>query len=186
MGEGELKLFTQLLACADSYLEFGSGGSTCVATALVKHALISVEGDADWAGKVAAECARHTDWMQPQMHYVDIGPTGNWGMPTDPETRSRWPDYHGRIWEHTDAAAADLLFVDGRFRVACCAQVALHARSNATIVVHDYTSRVRYHVVEMFLRPIARADDLVVFKPRLDRDPQKVRELLAAYERNPN
>ena len=181
MTDSELRLFNNVLACADNYLEFGCGGSTAAAAARVKNSIISVDSSQHWVDEVTEFCARQPAWVQPQMYYVDVGPIGNWGTPTDPATRDRWPDYHARIWEHPQAANADLYMVDGRFRVACCLQIALHARSDVLVAVHDYAARPEYHVVTEFLRPVVRAEGLWVFQRRRDHNQNRLRAMLSEY-----
>ncbi len=181
MTDLELQLFESVLACSENYLEFGSGGSTCTAASRVKNSIISVDSSPQWIDRVRAACAIQQDWVQPQIFLVDIGPVGNWGIPIDPDTRQRWPNYHTRIWDHPAAVNADLFMVDGRFRVACCLQILLHARPDAVIAFHDYESRQHYHVVAQFLRPIARVEDLSIFLGRRDYDHDHVRQILQEY-----
>jgi hypothetical protein len=84
------------------------------------------------------------------------------GVPIDASTKSRWPDYHSNIWKIPDSAAADPYFVDGRFRVACFAQIVLHC---AVIGIHDFNSRPNYHCVREIAREIATTGDLSFFRP---------------------
>jgi hypothetical protein len=178
MTEHERQLFASLLACSDRYLEFGCGGSTALAAERVRKAIISVESDRAWTEEVAKYCAARPASLQPEMVYVDIGPTGAWGTPRDPAARDRWPDYHSRIWENPRAADSDLVMIDGRFRVACALQTLLHTRSETMIMIHDYTDRTQYHIVETLMRPVARAETLWVFQRRRDHDQNGVRALL--------
>lgn len=87
------------------------------------------------------------------------------GFPIDPSTKDRWPNYHSAIWNTVDVAEADLYFVDGRFRVACFAQIVLHCSPTAIIGMHDFASRPAYHCVKEIAREIARVGDLSFFLP---------------------
>ncbi|MCX7376806.1 MAG: hypothetical protein NTY94_08705 [Alphaproteobacteria bacterium] len=177
----ERRLFENTLSCSENFLEFGSGGSNCEAAARVKGSILSVDSSLTWVEKVTQTCAAQPGWVQPQMLFVDIGPTGNWGFPLDPTTRTRWPSYHTGIWDKPMAANADLFLVDGRFRVACCLQILLHARSNALIAFHDYDNRTHYHVVAPFMRPVAQAGYLTLFLRRPDYDQNQVRHMIRGY-----
>ena len=55
------------------------------------------------------------------IHGVDIGEVGDWGVPKNLTNSSTWPSYSDAILKY--GYEADLVLVDGRFRVAC----ALHA-----------------------------------------------------------
>lgn len=174
----EVGLFTGLLSCCDRYLEFGTGGSTCLASSLARTSVISVDSDDAWLGRVQAECARHPNWKQPQLFGVDIGPTGSWGWPTDPTTRNRWPDYHTRVWSEAAATGADLVMIDGRFRLSCYLQTILRGRPDVIIAMHDFAGRAAYQAAHRFGREIARTGELSVFARRPDCDLAAARRLL--------
>ena len=54
-----------------------------------------------------------------------------------------WPTYSSVIAGHR---SADVVFVDGRFRVACICAALLYTAPGTIIMVHDWI-RSRYHVV---------------------------------------
>jgi hypothetical protein len=178
MTDKELDLFKTFIGRATNYVEFGAGGSTCVAAPLVKNSIVSVDSSDVWLQKVADVCAAQPTWVQPTLLFVDIGPIGAWGSPTDPGTRDRWPDYHEKVWEIPGTSEADLYMVDGRFRIACFMQSLLHARPGALIAIHDFTSRPAYAVVTEVAEQVASVDTLAVFRKREDQDEVRIRELL--------
>lgn len=186
MSPAELGLFKSFLACADRYLEFGSGGSTCLAASLAKKAIISVDSSDEWLAKVAAECSSFADAPAPRLVKVDIGPVGDWGKPTDPATRDRWPSYYSNVWSEPESADCDLYLVDGRFRVASFMSVVLRCRPTAIIIVHDFASRSGYHVVKEVCREVARAEDLSVFQIPTAVDTAHARAILEKYAYNPD
>jgi hypothetical protein len=140
MTEQELWLFEQLLACSGKYLEFGSGGSTCLAAATVSTSVIAVDSSKLWLDKVAEWCSANGCRVTPELVHADIGEIGKWGWPHDPDSRHRWPSYHGGVWENPAASDADLYLIDGRFRVACFMQVIVHANPDSIIAFHDFAS----------------------------------------------
>ena len=113
LSKAEHQLLHSFLICSNTYVEFGAGGSTCMAAALVRQAITSIDSSKEWLDSVAAFCAKNPNLIQPNLIHVDIGPVGEWGMPTDPETKSRWPDYHSKIWEFSSSHNADF-FLGGR------------------------------------------------------------------------
>lgn len=185
MSEAEFRLFENVVRCARRYVEFGAGGSTCLAASLVEGPVVSVDSSTEWLDEVARACASRPGWTQPRLLHADIGPTGDWGRPTDPTTRDRWPGYHEAPWTISGTESADLYMVDGRFRVACAMQVLLRCRPDAVLVMHDFSSRREYHVVRGFARELAIAEDLSVFQRRPDFDVEKARQTLARHAFDP-
>jgi hypothetical protein len=184
MSAAELALFQAFLRHSRRYVEFGVGGTTVLAAAQVTEWVVSVDSSQPWIEKTRAACAGAH--LQPEFHFVDIGPLTEWGFPTDPSTKSRWKFYSGGLWRHERVSQADLYFVDGRFRVACFAQVVLRCRTEAAIGFHDFGSRRHYHVVREIGREIASAEDMTFFLPRSDAQARaRARELARIYEMEP-
>jgi hypothetical protein len=161
MSSAERHLFESLVRCSKRYLEFGAGGSTCLAAATPKEWLITVDSSAEWLKNVA-DATRESP-TRPETVFIDIGPVRDFGAPSDPTTRPRWPAYHEQVWSRPECANADLYFVDGRFRVACTLQCLLRGRPGTPIMVHDFASRPQYHVIRSFARELAIAENLSVF-----------------------
>jgi hypothetical protein len=166
MSPSEARMFEKFLACADRYLEFGSGGSTAMACGLVKSEVTSVDSSAEWLRKVGEHCAESNLRIVPDLIHVNIGQTGDWGYPTNEVEKEKWHLYYSGIWSRPSASNADLYMVDGRFRVACFMQAVLHCEQGAVIMVHDFRSRESYHVVRDVAREIAFSEELSAFVPR--------------------
>ena len=182
MSEAELGLFVSFAKCSDNYLEFGTGGSTCLAASNVRNSITALDSSAAWIDKVAEYCSDSKLPIAPNLIHVDIGPTGDWGYPTDPTTRHRWSSYHSNIWADANTLDVDLFLIDGRFRVACFVQAVLHAKPNAVILMHDFQSRKQYHVVREIAREVATVEDMSVFLPVGGETRHRAREILQAYE----
>lgn len=163
MSDQEIRLFDSFIRNSQRYVEFGAGGSTVYASRFVSRSIISVDSSTEWLSKVEAGCAGFEADLT--LMHADIGATGDWGYPTDPNTRMRWPSYHTGLWQNPAASQADLYFIDGRFRVACFAQALLHGGANAVLGIHDFTSRPHYHCVREVAREIATAEDISFFIP---------------------
>ena len=135
-----LEWFEERLGKAQSYLEFGSGGSTIWAAELgVKT--VSIECDRFFARSVSKSL--------PNPHNVtlidvDIGLTGPWGVPLpgspNPQRVAKWKNYveapFSKLYH-----LPDLILVDGRFRRACalrCAIAAQETGSSADLLFDDY------------------------------------------------
>lgn len=166
MSADELNLFLCFIRNSTSYLEFGTGGSTFVASQNVKESIISVDSSQEWLDKVMTACTGSK--VVPKLIYVDIGKVGDWGVPLEREKMETWPRYHENVWEIGESANADLIMVDGRFRVACFAQAVLRGKRSAIIGIHDFNSRPQYHCVRDMAREIASVESLSFFQPRDD------------------
>ncbi|PWB88799.1 hypothetical protein C5688_18925 [Methylocystis sp. MitZ-2018] len=163
MSEPEKSLFLSFLQCAQNYLEFGSGGSTIIASNTVSGHVWSVDSSVEWLEHVR----QHASFKQEKatLHHVDIGTVGNWGWPEEKSKAQAFPNYSREVWKLCKDAVVDLFLVDGRFRVACFAEVMKRASANSIIMVHDYTNRPQYHTIERIARRVAVADTLAVFQP---------------------
>jgi hypothetical protein len=168
MSEEEAALFLSFVRNSRIYLEFGTGGSTYLASKYVGDSIISVDSSQEWLDKVALACSPNP--TKPKLVFIDIGPTGDWGYPTDASTSLRWPTYHSAVWKDPRSIEADLYLVDGRFRVACFAQIVLHCTSSAIIGIHDFRSRSAYHCVREIAREVATAGDMSFFLPSPEKD----------------
>jgi hypothetical protein len=181
MSEKERELFVAFVRNAKHYVEFGCGGSTFVASSLVKHSILSIDSSQEWLDIVTSACS--DSGTELRTLHVDIGPVGEWGVPTDPNSKDKWPAYHEKVWEIKGSETADLYMIDGRFRLACLAQVVLHCSPNALICFHDFTSRSGYHPAHKIAREVATAEDLSIFLP-LEGAQEPARELLKEYKLN--
>lgn len=186
MRPDEVALLRSLLACSRNYVEFGAGGSTCLAAQTVAQSVLSVDSSSDWLDKVAAISAKKAYPVQPILSHVDIGAVGDWGYPKDETMRSRWPAYHEAVWSHPAAGGADTVMVDGRFRVACFMQVMLHCRPDTVAIVHDFSDRPQYADVHKVAREVVRSANLSAFVRRSDTNPGKVEKLLDQYRFSPD
>ncbi|MCG2643810.1 MULTISPECIES: hypothetical protein [Bradyrhizobium] len=179
MTDAERLLFTSFANCSQRYLEFGSGGSTWIAASTPKEWLITVDSSQEWLAKVSEETKDSP--TQPRTQFVDIGPLGEWGAPTDVSTRDRWPQYHEAVWQIAESIVADFYFVDGRFRIACMMQCFLRCRQDAFIAIHDFQRREYYHIVREFGREIAMTENLSVFVRSVDFDARRANDVLKKH-----
>lgn len=195
MSNAERRLFYELLDKATSYQEFGAGGSTVVALKRenIKH-IHTIEGARDWVRILRRRQDVSSAITEGRMTlvYADIGPTGAWGNPTRRfgkyPGKATWPEYSGKAAERADGVRFDLIFVDGRFRVACLLKALKRvpdSERNVTVfAMHDYTNRKQYHVVERFVRPMNTVNTLNVFQAKADINQTALDEAIAVYDYN--
>lgn len=171
-----LDRLTECLKAARSYLEYGAGGSTVLAIELGVRRVVSVESDRGFLQAVKLAACGSEDDDRLTEHFVDIGPTAEWGNPTDRSCSARWPAYPSTVWRrYLDGQDyPDLVLIDGRFRVACFLTTLMMAPSGTTILFDDYFDRPNYHVVEKYLAPVSRAGRMAEFVTNGDSLPPTV------------
>ncbi len=167
------------LARSGFYLEFGSGGSTVLASRLGLET-ISVDNDAYFLRAVSRKLA--AGHRVTQIH-ADIGLTVEWGYPAfkrpTPARLARWRRYialpFARIAERN--RFPDFVLVDGRFRVACALESARQAQlagQATTIMVDDYGLRDQYAPLEKHLGAPRRVGRAALFEIAPDGPPPAV------------
>lgn len=138
---------------ANAILEYGSGGSTILAAELGTpcHA---VESDARWSLMLTESLGeRFGGRSSAKVHYVDIGPTKEWGYPKNAQKWDQYWQYPLSVWNAPDLEQPDLVLIDGRMRAACFAAVLLNAKKKTTVLFDDYKQRTVYHGVERYVEP---------------------------------
>lgn len=183
MSDAELKVFIKYISASRKYLEFGAGGSTCLAARLVAERIVTIDSSLLWLSKVWSWC-KANGVLEPHTVFADIGPVAEWGRPTDPGSRFKWPGYHGCVWATENGQDFDLFMVDGRFRVACFMQVLLHCRPGAIVMFHTFASRPQYHVVRTLAEQIDAVEDLAIFRVPETIDRETATRLLAEHAYN--
>jgi hypothetical protein len=144
------------------YQEFGVGGSTVLAIRGGLESVVAVDSDPDWVDAALRhpEIAAAIRVGRADIRHADIGPVAQWGYPSDPGHIRSWPAYIGTAWDvwAQRNEMPDLIFVDGRFRVACCLSVILVAEANPDltreirVLLHDVGPERPYYdeVLEFF------------------------------------
>jgi hypothetical protein len=94
----------------------------------------------------------------------DLGPVRDWGIPTDKSYRSRWPTYSREVFK--EQIPFDLVFVDGRFRVACALAALLELKNPFRVLIHDFPNRPQYHILLPFFEVENQVGRLVVLLPK--------------------
>ncbi len=185
MTHNEVQVLESFLRVSNRYLEFGSGGSTFLATKFVREAVTSVDSSQKWLDDVKEACIAADHTTVPTLIFENIGDIGEWGFPKDEEFRDSWPNYYNNVWKTAGKSDVDLYLVDGRFRVACFMSVLQHCLPTSIIMIHDFESREYYHCVKSVARQIASADDLAIFMPDNSVSASEIEAILARHAFDP-
>ena len=161
----EINLLIQYYKKSNQYLEFGSGGSTFLALINSNIKIYSVESDENWLNYLRSySIVRKNEGERLEFYHINIGKVGKWGYPINSDMKDNYPNYSMSVFNKINSSDIDLVFIDGRFRVACALAVILNCSNDATMLIHDYTCRENYHVIEEFVDKIEIVDTLAVFK----------------------
>lgn len=157
------------LAKAQVYLEYGSGGSTVLASSY-PLLLVTVESDRRFLDAALAKASGgRAEIVAVHAALGVIGPGGspivNWPKHRSIEKGRR---YTSAPWEHLTERRAmpDLILVDGRYRVAATLEslLRLPAHSNALFVVDDFAERDYYQPILEFAEKPEYIDRLLAFR----------------------
>ena len=155
MPEAEAEAVRTAYRSASRIIEYGTGGSTLFAANETGATLLGIESDAAWVEKLGGWLNSNQSCREGIfVRHVDIGPVGAWGIPKDSSRYQNYPAYPLSPW--IDPAPGldpaqdppDLVFIDGRFRLACFAATVLNATAPLTVLWDDYRRRPGYHRAE--------------------------------------
>ncbi|WP_425098556.1 hypothetical protein [Tropicibacter sp. S64] len=151
--EAEAALLRAAYEEAEVLLEYGSGGSTVMASEMTGKTVFSVESDKDWAQMMRGFLAENPPAAGTEVDVIwsDIGATKEWGHPVDHTEFQRYPRYALEVWGLPEFRQPDVILVDGRFRQACALTAAFMAQKPVTVLFDDYVQRKHYHKVEEVL-----------------------------------
>ena len=187
METSEIVLLMKYLHNAVNYLEFGLGGSTCLACnySNIKN-IYTVEASEKWIEllKKYSLIQNHLSEKKIIIDYIDInGDDDNWSYPKNDVKKHNWKNYYNP-W-NSISFKPDFILIDGRFRVACLLHCLLNIYNtdhNCVIGIHDYSIRDHYHIVEKFLNILEYKETLYIFTIRVYIDIKDIKCILYNYE----
>ena len=134
MTNKELKAFCSFMKPGNIYFEFGSGGSTNIAS-YYKIKTYSVESDYTWHKKLKDNDIK--------ANYITIDlKSSKYGYPGKKTNNEDWKRY---IQSYRKEYNADIILIDGRFRVACALDIFSKITEETIILFHDYTYRKNFY-----------------------------------------
>lgn len=153
----ELKAFCYFMKSDNIYFEFGAGGSTNIAS-YYKVKTYSVESDVNWHKKL-----KENNII---ANYITVDLKANSiGFPGKETNVEDWKKY---IQAYKSEYNANIIFIDGRFRVACSLDIFSKIKNDTIVLIHDYTNRYKYHIIENYYIKIKTWDRLAAFIKRPD------------------
>ncbi|MDR1473926.1 MAG: hypothetical protein LBI41_05200 [Lactobacillales bacterium] len=186
MTKNERKLFIKYIKGSKIYLEFGSGGSTISSIKNKVTKIYSVESSKDWINAMKnrynlINIAQNNNQLK--YIYADIGPCGAWGMPL--EKSDKMLNYSEKIFEkYNDVKFADVILIDGRFRVTCCLCALKNVSDDTVIMIHDFWNRPYYHIIKKYVNIMDGVDSLMICKKKFDINFKELENDLKHYNYN--
>lgn len=181
MQRAEIEFFSKMLSTSRAYSEFGMGGSSLLAVRAGIGAIVLVDSDAKWVESVRKhpEIAAAIAAGKASLLHADIGPVAAWGTPVDRSEILRWHSYLAAPWAEWAKrnSCPDLVFVDGRFRVACCFSVVVATGGgrpvpSTRVMIHDFNDdRPSYRDVLEFFDIEKQVEGLCLLRMRPDASP---------------
>ena len=149
MQHAEAQRWFSLLQNSSSYLEWGTGGSTLLASWLALHTgrpkvVDSIDSSEAWFASLRSRHPLIRDAEAAgklNFHLGDIGQTIVWGVPKMWRTRNATVrERQSRSYVESIPASGccyDLFLVDGRFREACALYALRLMHTESMLIVHD-------------------------------------------------
>jgi hypothetical protein len=180
--KNDLEMFYRYLKNINVYFEYGSGGSTYQASILnnIKK-IYSVESDIQWQNKLKNIITNsNINYMYNEMNTKPK----TWGYPGGNATIIQKQNYSNQITKLSkkEQGIIDLVFIDGRFRVACCLKCYDIIKDNCLIAFDDFLIRPEYCIVLEYFDIIEKTKDnsMVILKKKKNVIIPK--ELIKKYE----
>ena len=140
--DGDDYLFKKYLIKCNFYFEYGVGASTNWVLENTQSNIISVDSDKKWIDTINIS----NKSSRIKLNWINLGDLENWGRPKSYDYRERFIDYISNVWNFKQKA--DVVLIDGRFRVACFLYSLINAKTNSIIIFDDYNNRPYYHIIE--------------------------------------
>lgn len=197
LSKNDKTMFYKYLDNCTVYFEYGSGGSTYQASIRKNiKTIYSVESDITWQKKLKQTIEN------PNINFIynemDTKPN-TWGRPGKNATNRQKANYSDHIRSisnnsnkiafvrgSNEAKDIDLVFIDGRFRVACCLKCYDVIKDDCLIAFDDFLNRPHYHVVLEYFDIIEKTQDNVMVILRKKKDRNIPKKLIKEYEQKPH
>lgn len=163
IAKNDLTMLLKYIKNCKTYFEFGSGGSTNVVSQLFNlKKIYSVESDYRWYNKVKQILKKE---VRLNLILIDLKCKENgYGYPGDRCKKETMIEYSNQIKK---VESPDLIFIDGRFRVACCLKT-FECIDNSLIAFDDFLGRKHYHEVLKYFDIVEKTSDcrMVILKKK--------------------
>jgi hypothetical protein len=183
----EYSLFNKITDKKKVILEYGSGGST-IQFIKRRKKIYTVESNADFYRYMKSiGMVKKAIGKSAFLKLIDLGNTDTWGRPASLERTENWHQYYTEVWKDIiqNENKVDVILIDGRFRICCCAYSILQLYENnwkgTIFMIHDFWNREEYKVLLNFLDEIESQLRLGVFSVKADIDIEELKKTIQKY-----
>jgi hypothetical protein len=157
--ENELGAFLSFLTKDTIYFETGSGCSSVIAKYYAKKSY-AVEGCKEYYDKGIA------NGLKDNLIFKDLKPNNNqWSYPGRRSTLDDWKNY---FQAYDRSYNADVILIDGRFKVATAMDMFDKINDDTIVLVHEYSDRPSYFVIEKYYQLVYHWDRIAAFIKKKD------------------
>ena len=154
MTKNELVGFLSFLTKNTTFFETGSGCSSIIAKFYTKKSY-AVEGCRFWYEQGIK------NGLKENLIFHDLKPDNNiWSMPGKSSTLDDWKKY---FQAYDSSYNADVILIDGRFKVATAMDIFDKIKDDTIILIHEFQQRPIYYIVENYYQYIYHWDRLTAF-----------------------
>ena len=165
----ELLAFMSFLTEDTIYFETGTGCSSIIAKYYAKKTY-SIEGSKFWYEKGIK------NGLNNSLIFKDLKTDNNqWSVPGSRSNLDDWKNYFQSYQKHYNA---DVLFIDGRFKIATAMDVFNKINDDTVILIHEYKSRPIYFILEEYYNYIYHWNTIYAFmkKKEIKEIPLEIQE----------
>ena len=154
----DLIAFTSFLTKDTIFFEFGSGCTSVMAKYFTNKSF-AVEGNKIWY-----EIGLKNN-LKDNILFKDIKPINKDGLWSTPGKESNLEDWKNYFMAYKAEYNANVIFIDGRFRVACAFDIFNKIKNDTIILIHEYY-RPQYLIIEKYYDYIYHWGTLYLFKKK--------------------
>lgn len=157
----ELMALLSLLSNDTIFFETGSGCSTIIAKFFAKKTY-AIEG-----------CKKFYEYgiengLKNNIIFKDLKPDNpTWSFPGKKSNLKDWKNY---FQSYKKEYNADVILIDGRFKVATAMDIFNKIRNDTIVLLHEYNIRPSYYIIEKYYKYIYHWGSLFVFIKRTEID----------------
>lgn len=157
-GLRDLMAFTSFLTDNTTFFEFGSGCTSIIAKYYAKKTY-AVEGNKEWYEKGIK------NGLKDIIIFKDLKPDGIGSLWSSPGKNSTLEDWKNYFQSYNKEYNADIILIDGRFRVACALDIFNKINGDTIILIHEYF-RPQYLIIENYYDYIYHWNTLYMFRKK--------------------
>ena len=167
----DMMVFTSFLTKNTTFFEYGSGCSTIIAKYYCKKTY-AVEANIKWYNKGIK------NGLKDILIFKDLKCDGSGGVLSAPGKKSTLEDWKNFFQAYKKEYNADVILIDGRFRVSCAFDIFSKIRNDTIVFLHE-CNRPQYSVIKKYYDYIHQYSDrlcLLKKKPNITKIPLEIQK----------